>query len=85
MDRIVAALATLTTQGRAVGKIALRLDEPSQVDMVLGDGTRDRGAFCDEISADPPTGAGVAYVRLETAPDPVRSGPRSSPTTTSAP
>jgi DNA segregation ATPase FtsK/SpoIIIE, S-DNA-T family len=94
-DRILAALATLTTQGRAVGycvvaalqdprkevlnirnlfpdKIALRLDEPSQVDMVLGDGARDRGAFCDEISADPGTGAGVGYVRLEASPDPVR-------------
>ncbi len=94
-ERILAALATLTTQGRAVGycvvaalqdprkevlnirnlfpdKIALRLDEPSQVDMVLGDGARDRGAFCDEISTDTRTGAGVAYVRLEAAPDPVR-------------
>jgi S-DNA-T family DNA segregation ATPase FtsK/SpoIIIE len=94
-DRILAALATLTTQGRAVGycvvaalqdprkevlnirnlfpdKIALRLDEPSQVDMVLGDGARDRGAFCDEISPDPRTGAGVGYVRLEASPDPVR-------------
>jgi DNA segregation ATPase FtsK/SpoIIIE, S-DNA-T family len=94
-DRILAALATLTTQGRAVGycvvaalqdprkevlnirnlfpdKLALRLDEPSQVDMVLGDGARDRGALCDTISADPRTGAGVAYVRLEAAPDPVR-------------
>jgi len=94
-ERILAALATLTTQGRAVGycvvaalqdprkevlnirnlfsdKLALRLDEPSQVDMVLGDGVRDRGAFCDEISTDPATGAGVAYVRLEAAPDPVR-------------
>jgi S-DNA-T family DNA segregation ATPase FtsK/SpoIIIE len=94
-DRILAALATLTTQGRAVGycvvaalqdprkevlnirnlfpdKIALRLDEPAQVDMVLGDGARDRGAFCDEISTDPRTGAGVGYVRLEAAPDPVR-------------
>ncbi len=94
-ERILAALATLTTQGRAVGycvvaalqdprkevlnirnlfpdKIALRLDEPSQVDMVLGDGARDRGAFCDQISSDPATGAGVAYVRLEAAPDPVR-------------
>jgi DNA segregation ATPase FtsK/SpoIIIE, S-DNA-T family len=40
--------------------------------MVLGDGARDRGAACDEISADPRTGAGVSYVRLETAPDPVR-------------
>jgi S-DNA-T family DNA segregation ATPase FtsK/SpoIIIE len=40
--------------------------------MVLGDGARDRGAFCDEISADPGTGAGVGYVRLEASPDPVR-------------
>ena len=39
---------------------------------MLGDGARDRGARCDEISADPATGAGVAYVRLETDPDPVR-------------
>ena len=94
-ERILAALATLTTQGRAVGycvvaalqdprkevlnirnlfpdKLALRLDEPSQVDMVLGDGARDRGAACDEISANPSVGAGVAFVRLEAAPDPVR-------------
>ncbi len=91
----LAALATLTTQGRAVGycvvaalqdprkevmnirnlfpdKIAMRLDEPEQVDMVLGDGARDRGAACEQISPDPATGAGVAYVRLETDPDPVR-------------
>jgi len=39
---------------------------------VLGDGARDRGALCDEISADPATGAGVGYIRLETDPDPVR-------------
>ncbi len=94
-ERTLAALATLTTQGRAAGycvvaalqdprkevlnirnlfpdKIALRLDEPSQVDMVLGDGARDRGAFCDQISSDPRIGAGVGYVRLEAAPDPVR-------------
>jgi S-DNA-T family DNA segregation ATPase FtsK/SpoIIIE len=94
-DRTLAALATLTTQGRAVGfcvvaalqdprkevlnirnlfpdKIALRLDEPSQVDMVLGDGARDRGALCDQITPDPRTGAGTGYVRLEAAPDPVR-------------
>lgn len=93
-ERILAALATLTRQGRAVGycvvaalqdprkevlnirnlfpdKIALRLDEPSQADLVLGDGARDRGAACDEISADPATGAGVGYLRLETDPDPV--------------
>jgi DNA segregation ATPase FtsK/SpoIIIE, S-DNA-T family len=94
-ERILAALATLTTQGRAVGycvvaalqdprkevlnirnlfpdKIALRLDEPAQVDMLLGDGARDRGALCDEISALPRVGAGVGFVRLETSPDPVR-------------
>jgi S-DNA-T family DNA segregation ATPase FtsK/SpoIIIE len=94
-DRIKAALATLTTQGRAVGfsviaalqdprkevmsirnlfpdRIAMRLDEPEQVDMVLGDGARDRGATADLIPTDPATGAGVAYVRLATDPDPVR-------------
>jgi S-DNA-T family DNA segregation ATPase FtsK/SpoIIIE len=94
-DRIKAALATLTTQGRAVGysvvaalqdprkevmnirnlfpdRIAMRLDEPEQVDMVLGDGARDRGALADQISTDETTGAGVAYVRLAADPDPVR-------------
>jgi DNA segregation ATPase FtsK/SpoIIIE, S-DNA-T family len=94
-ERVKAALATLTTQGRAVGycvvaalqdprkevmsirnlfpdRIAMRLDEPEQVDMVLGDGARDRGATSDLISPDPATGAGVAFVRLEADPDPVR-------------
>jgi DNA segregation ATPase FtsK/SpoIIIE, S-DNA-T family len=94
-DRTLAALATLTTQGRAAGycvvaalqdprkevlnirnlfpdKIALRLDEPAQVDLVLGDGAHDRGARCEDISSDPATGAGVGYVRLESCPDPVR-------------
>jgi DNA segregation ATPase FtsK/SpoIIIE, S-DNA-T family len=94
-ERIMNALATLTTQGRAVGysvvaalqdprkdvlairnlfpdRIAMRLDEPEQVDMVLGDGARDRGAACELISTDPATGAGVAFVRLEADPDPIR-------------
>jgi DNA segregation ATPase FtsK/SpoIIIE, S-DNA-T family len=94
-DRIKAALATLTTQGRAVGysvvaalqdprkevmsirnlfpdRVAMRLDEPEQVDMVLGDGARARGALADLISTEETTGAGVAYVRLATDPDPVR-------------
>ncbi|HEV2373653.1 MAG TPA: FtsK/SpoIIIE domain-containing protein [Streptosporangiaceae bacterium] len=53
-------------------RIALRLDESEQVDMVLGDGARDRGALADEISPLPQIGAGVGYVRLETSPDPVR-------------
>jgi DNA segregation ATPase FtsK/SpoIIIE, S-DNA-T family len=94
-ERALAAIAALTTQGRAVGycvvaalqdprkevlnirnlfpdKIALRLDEPGQADMVLGDGARDRGAVCDQISSDPRTGAGVGFVRLEADPDPIR-------------
>jgi DNA segregation ATPase FtsK/SpoIIIE, S-DNA-T family len=94
-ERTLAALATLTTQGRAAGycvvaalqdprkevlnirnlfpdKIALRLDEPSQADLVLGDGARDRGALCDQISANPAFGAGVGYLRLEADPDPIR-------------
>jgi DNA segregation ATPase FtsK/SpoIIIE, S-DNA-T family len=53
-------------------RIAMRLDESDQVDMVLGDGARDRGALADQISVLPWTGAGVGYVRLEDSPDPVR-------------
>jgi S-DNA-T family DNA segregation ATPase FtsK/SpoIIIE len=53
-------------------RVALRLDESDQVDMVLGDGARYRGALADEISPLPLTGAGVGYVRLETSPDPIR-------------
>src|SRR6185437_12279423 len=94
-ERTLGALATLTTQGRAVGysvvaaiqdprkevlnirnlfpdKIALRLDEPTQADLVLGDGARDRGALCDQISSNPLTGPGVGYLRIEADPDPVR-------------
>jgi S-DNA-T family DNA segregation ATPase FtsK/SpoIIIE len=53
-------------------RIALRLDESEQVDMILGDGARDRGALSDLISPNPAIGAGVGYMRLETEPDPVR-------------
>jgi S-DNA-T family DNA segregation ATPase FtsK/SpoIIIE len=53
-------------------RIALRLDESDQVDMVLGDDARDRGALADLISPLPETGAGVGYVRLDGTPDPVR-------------
>jgi DNA segregation ATPase FtsK/SpoIIIE, S-DNA-T family len=107
-DRAVAAIATLTTQGRAVGysivgalqdprkdvltirnlfpdRIAMRLDEPEQVDMVLGDGARDRGAAADLISPDPATGAGTAYVRHDGTPTRSESAPRGSPTKTSPP
>ncbi len=54
-------------------RIALRLDESDQVDMVLDDGARDRGALADQISPLPKVGAGVAYIRLEASPDPVRA------------
>ncbi|PXY34656.1 hypothetical protein BAY59_03835 [Prauserella coralliicola] len=40
-------------------RIALRLVEQAHVDMVLGDGARERGARCDEI---PETAPGVGYV-----------------------
>ncbi len=43
-------------------RIAMRLDNPIQVDMVLGDGARERGALADHISELTP---GVAYVRTE--------------------
>ncbi|MFB9968333.1 FtsK/SpoIIIE domain-containing protein [Sinosporangium siamense] len=93
--RVGAALATLLTQGRAVGvsvvaalqdprkevvgirnlfphRVALRLDEPDQVDLVLGDGARDRGAAAELIPHDRVRGAGIGYVRVETSPEPVR-------------
>ncbi len=53
-------------------RIAMRLDEPEQVDMVLGDGARDRGATADLISTDPATGAGVALHPARIRPRPVR-------------
>ena len=108
-DRIKAALATLTTQGRAVGycviaalqdprkevmsirnlfpdRIAMRLDEPEQVDMVLGDGARDRGATADLISTDEtPPAPGWPMSGWQPTPTRSGSGPPGSPTPTSAP
>lgn len=43
-------------------KIALRLDEAEHVDMVLGDGARERGAAAHEIAEDTP---GVAWVKTD--------------------
>ena len=51
-------------------KIAMRLDEPEQVDMVLGDGVRERGAAAHEISEDTP---GVAWVKIDGHRDPQRA------------
>ncbi|MBB6174703.1 S-DNA-T family DNA segregation ATPase FtsK/SpoIIIE [Nocardiopsis mwathae] len=50
-------------------KIALRLDEASQVDMVLGSDARDRGADAHLIDPDAP---GTAFVRVEGSKVPTR-------------
>ncbi|GAA1797222.1 cell division protein FtsK [Planosporangium flavigriseum] len=51
-------------------RIGLRLTEAAQVDMVLGDGMRDRGALCDRIPMSMP---GTAYVVLDGEPTPTRA------------
>jgi S-DNA-T family DNA segregation ATPase FtsK/SpoIIIE len=50
-------------------RIALRLDESAQVNMVLGEGARDRGALCDEIAESQP---GVGYVHVDGVREPTR-------------
>ncbi|MDG4791041.1 FtsK/SpoIIIE domain-containing protein [Micromonospora sp. WMMD1102] len=50
-------------------RIALGLTEASQVDMVLGDGARDRGALADQM---PRWAKGVGYVILDGTPEPAR-------------
>jgi FtsK/SpoIIIE family len=50
-------------------RIGLRLSEEAQVDMVLGEGTRDRGALCDRIPQSTP---GVGFVVLDGDPVPMR-------------
>jgi DNA segregation ATPase FtsK/SpoIIIE, S-DNA-T family len=50
-------------------KVALRLDGPLEVDMVLGDGAREQGAYCDRIPAGLP---GVGYVRVDGVREPTR-------------
>ena len=50
-------------------RIALRLGEAVEVDMVLGDGARDRGALADQLDPHLP---GVGYQCLDGRPDPIR-------------
>jgi S-DNA-T family DNA segregation ATPase FtsK/SpoIIIE len=50
-------------------RIALRLTEKTEPNMVLGDGMRERGALADQIPATLP---GVGYVVLEGQPEPAR-------------
>jgi S-DNA-T family DNA segregation ATPase FtsK/SpoIIIE len=49
--------------------VGLRLDEPGQIDMVLGAGAREQGARCDRIPTSLP---GVGYVRLDGVREPMR-------------
>jgi S-DNA-T family DNA segregation ATPase FtsK/SpoIIIE len=51
-------------------RVALRLDEPQQVDMVLGDGVRQRGAAAHEIAESTP---GVAWVKQDGQREPDRA------------
>ncbi|NGY61634.1 cell division protein FtsK [Lentzea sp. NEAU-D13] len=51
-------------------RVALRLDEPIQVDMVLGDGVRQRGAAAHEISENTP---GVAWLKEDGQREPDRA------------
>ncbi|MEV4317821.1 FtsK/SpoIIIE domain-containing protein [Actinocrispum sp. NPDC049592] len=51
-------------------RVAMRLDEASQVDMVLGDGVRERGAEAHEISELTP---GVAWAKEDGKREPVRA------------
>jgi S-DNA-T family DNA segregation ATPase FtsK/SpoIIIE len=48
----------------------MRLDEPQQVDMVLGEGVRQRGATAHEISEDTP---GVAWAKVDGRREPARA------------
>jgi S-DNA-T family DNA segregation ATPase FtsK/SpoIIIE len=51
-------------------RVAMRLDEKAQVDMVLGDGVRERGAAAHEISENTP---GVTWVKEDGRREPVRT------------
>jgi S-DNA-T family DNA segregation ATPase FtsK/SpoIIIE len=50
-------------------RIALRLNDPQAADMVLGDGARDMGAYCDRV---PEYLAGVGYVKVDGEREPRR-------------
>jgi S-DNA-T family DNA segregation ATPase FtsK/SpoIIIE len=52
-------------------RIAMRLNEAGHVDLVLGDGARNRGALCDQIPFDPAM-RGTGYVVLDYHPEPAR-------------
>ena len=47
-------------------RVAMRLDEADQVDLVLGDGARERGAACHDIDERTP---GIAWVKSDSRRD----------------
>ena len=59
----------LTVRDLFPTRIALRLTEAEQVNLVLGPGARNRGALCDQISDRLP---GVGYVAVDGIAEPVR-------------
>jgi S-DNA-T family DNA segregation ATPase FtsK/SpoIIIE len=59
----------LTLRNLFPTRVALRLDGPVEIDMVLGDGAREQGARCDRI---PNALRGVGYVRLDGVREPIR-------------
>ena len=56
-------------RGLFTTRVALRLNEATDVGLVLGEGARDRGAWCDRIRADR---EGTAYGLVESSPEPIR-------------
>lgn len=59
----------LTVRDLFPTRIALRLSEADQVNLVLGPGARNRGALCDRISDRLP---GIGYVAVDGTAEPVR-------------
>ena len=59
----------LPDRGLFPNRLTLRLNEPEEVDLVLGNRARDRGARADEIPVDAP---GIAYALADDHPDPER-------------
>jgi S-DNA-T family DNA segregation ATPase FtsK/SpoIIIE len=59
----------LTVRDLFPTRIALRLSEADQVNLVLGPGARNRGALCDQI---PDTLPGIGYVAVDGVAEPVR-------------
>jgi S-DNA-T family DNA segregation ATPase FtsK/SpoIIIE len=59
----------MTLRSLSPDKVGLRLDGPTEIDMVLGDSAREQGAYCDRIPASLP---GVGYVRLDGVREPTR-------------